>query len=219
LIAQIQQGAPFPAVARQFSAAATAAGGGDAGWLQETELDAQVLAAVQGMQPGELSQPIPTAEGVYIVQLQEKRAGAGAAAVVGLKQAAVRLPAGASEADVAAARVKLTTLRGRLKGCSGLEAAAGAVEGVVASDLGETELTELDGPFREAAQRLNVNQVSEPIRTDVGLHLVAVCSKRAGGAEAPAPAQVEDRLYGQQLAMASRRYMRDLRNSATIEAR
>lgn len=218
LVAQIQQGAPFPAVARQFSAAATAASGGDAGWLQDTELDPQVLAAVQQMEPGQLSQPIPTAEGVYIVQLQDKRAGVGAA-VVGLKQAAVRLPADAPEAELAAARVRLTSLRGQITGCSDLEAKAGAVQGVVASDLGETEISQLDGPFQQAAQRLSVNQVSEPIRTEVGLHLVAVCTKRAGGSEAPAADQVEDRLYGQQLAMASRRYMRDLRNSATIEAR
>lgn len=218
LIAQIQQGAPFPAVARQFSAAATAASGGDAGWLQETELDPQVLAAVQQMEPGAISQPIPTAEGVYVIQLREKRDGAGGA-VVGLKQAAVRLASDAPEAEVAAARVRLTTLRRQITGCADLEAKAAATSGVTAGDLGEAEITELDAPFREAAQRLNVNQVSDPIRTQAGLHLVAVCSKRAGGTEAPAPDQVEDRLYGQQLALASRRYMRDLRNSATIESR
>jgi peptidyl-prolyl cis-trans isomerase SurA len=218
LIAQIQQGAPFPAVARQFSAAPTAASGGDAGWLLETEVAPQVLPTVQQMQPGEVSQPIVTPEGVYIVQLRDKRAGGGAT-VVNLKQAAVRVPAEAPEADVAAARAKLAGLRTRIAGCGDLEAKAAAEAGVVASDLGETDINELDGPFREAAQRLNVNQVSEPIRTQAGLHLVAVCAKRAAGGATPGAEQVEDRLYGQQLAMAARRYMRDLRNSATIEAR
>lgn len=218
LIEQIQQGAPFPAVARQFSAAPTAAAGGDAGWLQETEVEPPVLAAVQDMQPGQLSQPIPVAEGVYIVQLSEKRAGAGST-VVSLKQAALRLPPEAPEPEVAAARTKLAALRGRITGCADLETVAGAVEGVVAGDLGEAEINDLDAQFREAAQRLSPNQVSEPIRTSVGLHLVAVCAKRNGGGELPSADQVEDRLYNQQLAMASRRYLRDLRNSATIESR
>ena len=217
LIAQIEGGAPFPAVARQFSAAATAASGGDAGWLQETELDPQVLAAVQQLQPGQLSPPIPVADGVYIVQLRDKRAGA-AATLVNLKQAAVRVPAEAPEADVVAARATLTSLRSQITGCGDLEAKAAAVPGVVAGDLGEAEIGDLDAQFREAAQRLNPNQVSEPIRTPVGLHLVAVCAKRTGGAT-PTADQVEDRLFQQQLAMASRRYMRDLRNSATIESR
>lgn len=218
LITQIQGGAPFPAVARQFSAAATAAAGGDAGWLQESELDPQVLAAVQQLQPGQLSAPIPVADGVYVIQLRDKRAGASAT-LVNLKQAAVRLPTQAAEADVTAARAKLASLRGQITSCTDLEAKAAAVPGVVAGDLGEAEIGDLDAQFREAAQRLSPNQVSEPIRTSVGLHLVAVCAKRTGGVAAPTPDQVEDRLYQQQLAMASRRYMRDLRNSATIESR
>ena len=218
LIAQIEGGAPFPAVARQFSAAATAAAGGDAGWLQETELEPPVLAAVQQMQPGQLSQAIPVAEGVYIVQLRDKRAGASST-LVNLKQAAIRLPAEAPAADIAAAQTKLTGLRGQITGCADLETKAAAVPGVVAGDLGEAEISDLDAQFREAAQRLSPNQVSEPIRTPVGLHLVAVCAKRTGGTAAPTADQVEDRLYQQQLAMASRRYMRDLRNSATIESR
>lgn len=218
LVTQIQGGAPFPAVARQFSAAATAAAGGDAGWLQETELEPPVLAAVQQLQPGQLSAPIPVAEGVYIIQLRDKRAGS-AATLVNLKQAAVRLPAEASAADVEAARVKLADLRGRITGCADLEAKAAAAPGVISGDLGEAEIGDLDAQFRDAAQRLAPNQVSEPIRTAVGLHLVAVCAKRTGGVAAPSADQVEDRLFQQQLAMASRRYMRDLRNSATIESR
>ena len=46
-----------------------------------------------------------------------------------------------------------------------------------------------------------------------------VCGKRAAGASQPDRDQIENRLTGQQLSMISRRYMRDLRNSATIETR
>jgi peptidyl-prolyl cis-trans isomerase SurA len=218
LIAQLQQGAPFGGVAQQFSAAPTAAQGGDTGWLLETEMTPPVLAAVQQMQPNQLSQPIPVADGVYIIQLREKRAGA-AATVVNLKQVALRLPPEAPEAEVAAARAKLAAVRAQISGCVDLEAKANAAGGVVAGDLGETEISELDTAFREAAEQLGPNQISNPIRTQVGLHLVAVCGKRNGAGQTPTAAQVEDRLYGQQLAMASRRYMRDLRNSATIESR
>jgi peptidyl-prolyl cis-trans isomerase SurA len=218
LAAQIQQGAPFGAVARQFSAAASAAQGGDAGWLQENELAAPLLPVLSEMRPGQVSVPVPVADGVYIVQLRDKRAGAGAT-VVNLKQAAVQLAPAASEADVRAAQTKLIALKRQITGCEGLEARAATVEGVIAGDLGEAELNELDTPFRNAAQALEPGQVSDPIRTQVGLHLVAVCAKRAGGAQAPTADQVENRLYGQQLALVSRRYMRDLRNSATIESR
>ena len=218
LLLQIQQGAPFDAVARQFSASATAAGGGDTGWVTTEELPPVVRPVVENMAAGEVSPPIPAPDGVYLIQLRQKSSGAGSTTVA-LKQAAVALDPAAPEAAVTAARTKLTSLRSQLKGCEDLETRAGAVEGVVAADLGEAELGDLTPEFQQVAQRLEAGQVSEPVRTEVGLHLVAVCAKRASGAQIPTADQVEDTLYGQQLAMVSRRYLRDLRNSATIETR
>jgi len=69
------------------------------------------------------------------------------------------------------------------------------------------------------AEQLQVGQISSPIRTDAGLHLIAVCGKRSSSADLMNRDQIENRLYGQQLAMIAKRYLRDLRNSATIETR
>ncbi len=218
LIEQLQKGAPFPAVARQFSSAATAANGGDAGWVSSGELQAEVEKALEDMRPGQLSAPIAVKDGVYIIYLRDKRAGADSL-IVNLKQAAVILPADADSAKVAAAQAKLAALRPQIKGCADLEATASAVAGVVAGDLGEAEIKDLAPSFRDAANNLDIGQISQPIRTAAGLHLVAVCGKRHSGTESESPAQIENRLRGQQLALISRRYLRDLRNAATIETR
>ncbi|WP_374578605.1 peptidylprolyl isomerase [Phenylobacterium sp.] len=218
LVAQMQQGAPFPAVARQFSASATAANGGDAGWITAGEMPPEVEAALDQMRPGQLSRPIPVRDGVYIVFLRDKRSGASAS-IVSLKQAAVALPQSATEAQVAAASATLETLRGQVSGCGDIEAKAARVNGVVAGDLGEAEIKDLAPAFRAAVETLQPGQVSAPIRTAAGLHVLAVCAKRSGGAEALSTEQIESRLFGQQLSMIARRYMRDLRTSATIETR
>jgi peptidyl-prolyl cis-trans isomerase SurA len=218
LVAQIQQGAPFAAVARQFSASSTAAAGGDAGWISPGELPPEVDAALDQLRPGQLSQPIPVRDGVYIIYLKDKRSGAGQT-LVSLKQAAVALPANAPQADVDAARAKLEAVRATIKDCATLEATAGKTPGVVAGDLGEAEINDLSPEFKDAATTLQVGQLSAPIRTKVGLHVLAVCGKRAAGAAQIDHDQIENRLTGQQLSMISRRYMRDLRNSATIETR
>jgi peptidyl-prolyl cis-trans isomerase SurA len=218
LIVQLQQGAPFGAVARQFSAAPTAASGGDAGWVSPGEMPPEVDAALEKLRPGQLSEPIPVKDGVYIVYLRDKRAGAGAS-LVDLKQAAVALTDAATPAEVDAARTKLMTVRSAAKGCDGLEAAAAKTPGVVAGDLGEAEIADLAPEFRQAAQNLEVGHISDPIRTKVGMHIVAVCGKRASGGAQLTHDEIENRLFGQQLSMISRRYMRDLRNSATIETR
>jgi peptidyl-prolyl cis-trans isomerase SurA len=218
LIGQMQQGAPFPAVARQFSASATAANGGDVGWVNQGEMPAEVDSALEQLRPGQLSRPIPVKDGVYIIYLRDKRAGSKTA-IVDLKQVASPLPANATQAQVDAAAKVLNDLKPKISSCSNLEAAAGKIDGLVAGDLGEAEITDLAPAFQEAAGKLDVGQISDPIRTDAGLHLIAVCGKRQGGANAPSHDQIENRLRGQQLALIAKRYLRDLRNQATIETR
>lgn len=218
LINQMQQGAPFAAVARQFSASATAANGGDVGWVSPGEMPPEVDAALEELRPGQLSKPIQVKDGVYIVYLRDKRAGSKTA-IVDLKQVAAPLAADATEAQVAAATKLLTDLKPKITNCASLEGVAGKVDGLVAGDLGEAEITDLAPAFQEAANKLDVGQISDPIRTDAGMHLIAVCGKRQGGANAPSHDQIENRLRGQQLALISKRYLRDLRNQATIETR
>jgi peptidyl-prolyl cis-trans isomerase SurA len=218
LITQLQKGAPFAAVARQFSTSTTAANGGDVGWVSPGEMPAEVDQALDQMRPGQLSAPIATKDSVYIILLRDRRAG-GAATLVSLKQAAVALPAGATDDQVAAAKAKLDVLRGRVNGCDTLQVQAAKIDGVIYGDLGEAEIKDLAPAFRDAAQTLNVGQVSEPLRTDAGLHVIAICNKRQPGADLMNHDEIENRLVGQQLAMISKRYLRDLRNSATIETR
>ena len=216
LVSQIQQGAPFAAVARQFSTAPTSAAGGDMGWVAAAELPSEIAQAVDQMRPGEISQPISVNDGVYIILLRERRAG-GTSTTVSLKQAAVRLAADAPADKVAAAQKTLEAFSTSGATCADLESKAAAFPDVVAGDLGESNVNDLSPDFRTAAEGLAQNQFSMPIRTPVGLHLLMVCGRHEAHAQEPSRQDVENRLFAQQMSMLSRRYLRDLRNSATIE--
>jgi peptidyl-prolyl cis-trans isomerase SurA len=216
LITQMQQGAPFNAVARQFSAAPTAANGGDTGWITEADMRPEVRAAVEQLHPGELSKPIPVEGGVYIIALRDKHEGSSSS-LVSLKQAAIALPADAPDATVQAAEAKLVALRAKIKGCDDLESKAGAVDGVSAADLGEADVKDLKPAFQQVAATLPVNHLSDPIRTDVGLHVIAVCSRRQAGVNIPTRDEIQEHLQEDNLSLIAKRYLRDLKNSATID--
>ena len=216
LITQIQQGAPFGPVARQFSQAPTSAAGGDMGWVNAAELQPELLAAVEQMRPGQISQPIQVNDGVYILQLREKNAGGGST-IVDLKQAAVRLEADSTPEQVAAAQKTLADFRAASPTCKDLEAKAAGFPGLVAGDLGKSDVKDLTPDFRSPAEGLALDQLSQPIRTPVGLHLLMVCDRQVGHVDVPSRDEIQNRLDGQQLSMLSRRYLRDLRQSATIE--
>ncbi len=218
LIDQIRKGAPLAAIARQFSNSPSAANGGDVGWISTGEMAPEVDRVLDTLRPGQLSPPIPVKDGVYIIYLKDRRAGASST-VVNLKQIAIALPTTAPAADVAAAQAKLEALRPKIHGCDTLAAEVAKEPGVISGDLGEAETKDLAPAFREAADTLQVGQISEPIRTDAGLHLIAMCDKRVGGAQQMTKDQIENRLYGEELSMIAKRQLRDLRNSATIETR
>jgi len=218
LLEQLQQGAPFPAVARQFSSASSAQQGGDEGWLVSGEIAPPLQAALDGLAPGQLSQPIETPEGVYILLLRDRRAGSSST-MVNLKQALAPLAENATPDQVAAATARLNALAGKLKGCDDLETQADKFGGLKAGETGEVDVKELAPAFQTAVSSLKPGQLTAPIRTSQGLHLVAVCSKRQGGLHEPSHTDIENRLYSEELSMLAKRFLRDLHNSATIEAR
>lgn len=69
----LQGKVPFPRVASQFSQSASAKRGGDVGWVQEGQLDAAIEDVLLRMNEGDLSEPVKTMSGYYIITLRKKR--------------------------------------------------------------------------------------------------------------------------------------------------
>jgi peptidyl-prolyl cis-trans isomerase SurA len=218
LVQQILQGAPFTGVARQFSSAPSAQSGGDAGWVIDGESPAPVQAALNQMNPGQLSNPIPVDGGVYIILVRDERTGA-VSTMATLRQAGIRLAPTATEAEVAAATATLNSLRASGLTCDNIVERANQTPGVVGSDLGEANVADLAGPFQTVGRDAPVGAISEPLRSEQGLHLVAMCGRRTASDSIPSREEIERELGSQQLNMLARRYIRDLRNAATIEFR
>lgn len=217
LVQQIVQGAPFTAVAQQFSSAPSAAARtpGDAGWVVRDQVQPALQQAFDQLEAGQLSNAIPVDGGVYIIYMRDKRAGASTS-LVSLKQVMVELPETATDAQVAAATQTLEGLRTGLT-CDNILSQATATPGVLGTDLGEADVANLAPQFQQVARSAEIGAVSTPIRTPLGLHLVAVCGRRVGGPDAPTRADVERRLRAQNLEVLERRYLRDLRQDALIE--
>ena len=211
LLEQLKQGAPFPAVAKQFSASASASNGGDDGWLVSGEMQAPVQAALQGLSPGELSAPVETPDGVYIFLLRDRRAGASSL-MVNMKQAWTTDTSPAAEATLAA-------LKSKVRGCDGFEEQAKKMSGLSYGETGEVDIVQLAPDIRTGLAEVKPGEATQILRTPYGAHVVALCSRRQGDSHEPSKTDIENRLYGEELAMLAKRFLRDLHNSATIEAR
>ena len=224
LLAQMQQGAPFNLVAEQFSAKASAAQGGDIGWVQDGELPPELNQILQQLQPGQVSQPIRTLGGFVILALRERRVLAGPDAMMAtleLQQILIPLTNEADQKEVENARNQAEKVRTALDGCNNIERAVGKAKNASVTDLGRLSVSQLADRFRPAVASLSTGSSSEPIRTETGLNVLVVCAREdlTQNSQLPTRDQIQNRLYGQQLDMQARRYLRDLRRDSAIEMR
>lgn len=217
LVQQMVAGAPFQAVAQQFSSAPSASARipGDAGWVVAGTVQPAVQQALDQLNVGDLSRPIPVEGGVYIIYMRDKRDGA-AINLVQLKQVMVELPETATDAEVAAATARLESIRPQLT-CDNMLARATSETGLLGSDLGESDVSSMAPQFQQIARSADIGSISSPVRTPLGVHLLAVCGRHTGGPEAPDFHRVEVELYRTNLATLAKRYMLELRRDTLIE--
>ena len=230
---QIQIGAPFSAVARQFSQNPTAAQGGDLGWIQEGQLPAELDAALKTMHPGDVSQPIRSAGGYYILQYRERQEPAGtklpdqpqAANPSGtLPLARVLLPIGPKPAKdlVDRAMQAATALREHMAGCERLPQLVAKIPVAQYFNLGTMRLTELSPEIQNALAKTEPGESTAPFQSSAGLEIIVRCDKPVPKVTAqtiPTSEQIEQELYEAQMSVIARRYLRDLRRDADVETR
>jgi peptidyl-prolyl cis-trans isomerase SurA len=211
LLEQMQRGAPFPLVARQFSQAPSAAAGGDIGWIAAPELAPELQPVAEQLQRGQVSLPIRTPTGVYIIAMRDRRAGAaqGATTTVSLRQ--ITAPAARQSA--------LERLQRRINGCNDLDDDASSVQGATVADLGQAQESDLSPAIRERINGVATGRASPVVASGDQVSTIVVCARETGGGGVPDREQIEDRLREQELAMLSERYLRNLRREATIITR
>jgi parvulin-like peptidyl-prolyl isomerase len=74
LVAQLQKGGDFAALARELSGhAESAAKGGDMGWVAENQLIPEIRTVLNQLAPGKVGGPAKSAQGLHIVKLVEKK--------------------------------------------------------------------------------------------------------------------------------------------------
>jgi peptidyl-prolyl cis-trans isomerase SurA len=211
LLQEMQRGAPFPMVARQFSGAPSAAAGGDIGWIASTELSPELQPIAERLQPGQVSLPVRTRNGVYIIAMRDRRAGApaGAASQVTLRQ--ITAPA--------ARQAALERVQRRIEGCDGLDSAVSGVEGALVIDLGQTTEADLAPAIRDRISGVGAGTATPVVVDGEQASLFVVCARQTGGGGLPDREEIENRLREQEMSMLAERYLRNLRREATIITR
>lgn len=183
VVERLRAGEDFGRIAASYSDAPDGLSGGDLGWRGRDRLPVLFADAVRQMQPGEVSKVIRSPAGFHIVKLVERRGGAAA----GLQQMQqtrarhilIRTSEIVTDAD---AESRLKGLRERVvNGGNFAELAkvnSADLSAAKGGDLGWVNPGDTVPEFERAMDALKPGEVSPPIKSPFGWHLIMVEERR-----------------------------------------
>jgi peptidyl-prolyl cis-trans isomerase SurA len=182
-LAEAKSGSSFARVAASYSDAPDALQGGALGWRSHERLPELFGNALAAMQPGDLSEILRSPAGFHILKMNERR-GAGTQAPVRqtrIRHILVRTNEVVSESE---ARRKLQDMRERIVrgGADFADLARANSDDGTAARGGELDWVypgDTVPEFERAYEELQVGEVSQPVRTPFGYHLIQVLERRS----------------------------------------
>ncbi len=178
---QATKGEDFARLAVQFSNSQTALDGGTLGWRKGPELPTFLAELVAKMKAGDVSEPLRTPSGYHIIRLNEVRGNTQT--IVEQTHARHILLKPTELLDDATVKLRLEAIRERLLKGEDFGAIAQATSedpgsAVEGGDLGWTGPGTFVPEFEQTLQALQVDEISQPFRTQFGWHIVQLLGKR-----------------------------------------
>lgn len=223
ILAQLRDGADFRQAAIALSDGQQALEGGDLGWFPEERLPSLFAGVVPTMEPGQVSDLLRSPSGFHIVKLEEtKGAATHMVRQTRARHILLRPNEVLSEED---ARTRLEQLRSRIVGGDDFADLAkahsdDALSARAGGDLGWLSPGDTDPRFEEAMNQLAEGEISEPVKTRFGLHLIQVQDRRVqDDTEEFQRSQAREQVRARKRQEALELWLRRLRDEAYVENR
>ncbi len=180
-LAQLRKGADFGQVAAGFSDDSDALKGGNLGWRPANVFPPVFRDAIQKLRPGEVTPVLRTPNGFHILKLIDRRHGSTPTLVTQTHARHILIKTSELVVD-AEARSRLLEIKKRIdNGASFAEQAklfsedGSAAQG---GDLGWLSPGDTVPPFEQAMNSLQPGEMSGPVQTGFGWHLIQVLERR-----------------------------------------
>ncbi len=178
---QLADGAAFSKVSAAFSDAPNALEGGAMGWRKGDQMPSLFLEAVKTLQVGEVAKPVRSPNGFHILKLINKRGGSSTL-VVGQTHARHILIKTSEVMSDKEAKRKMDGIKERLDNGGKFEALAKqfSEDGSANSggDLGWINPGDTVPQFEKAMNELKINEISAPVQSPFGWHVIQVLERR-----------------------------------------
>lgn len=219
----LKDGTDFAQVSASYSDAPNALEGGMLGWKNAGQVPTLFGDALKTMQPGEVSPIIRSPNGFHILKLTNRRGGSSPLLVQQTHARHILLKSSEvlSEGD---AKRKLGDLKERLENGGNFEELARqySEDGTASKggDLGWVNPGDTVPEFEKAMNELKPGQISEPIKSPFGWHLIEVVERRSQDmSREAARMKARQEIKARKAEEAYQDWLRELRDRAYVEYR
>lgn len=220
LMQRLSKGMDFAQAAVEYSQGREALEGGSLGWRKRGELPDAFIEVLSKLAPGGISPVMRSANGFHVLRLNAVRRADETVTQNHVRHILVQPGDGVSVQD---ARKKAAALRERIlagEDFAGLaransEDAASAIKG---GDLGWVDPGVMVPQFEQAMNELKVGEVSEPVESRFGLHIIQVLDRRAqSGSDAQDRARARAQIREGKARERYDQWVRELRDEAYVQ--
>ena len=180
LVKKLRAGQDFSQTAISDSDDANALKGGDLGWRTTSEIPTLFVNEIHQMKQGDVSEPIRSPSGFHIIKMLELK-GTDNHMIIKTKVRHILVKTN-ELVDDDEAKKRLLALKTRIADGDDFAALArahsddkgSAIKGGSLDWVGPGDLVK---PFEEAMLKLGINEVSEPVQTQFGWHMIQVLAR------------------------------------------
>jgi peptidyl-prolyl cis-trans isomerase SurA len=222
-VKQIQSGKNFTQVSGAFSETPNALEGGNLGWKKASDLPTLFVDALKKTEVGKLTPILRSPNGFHILKLINKKGSSGPLVVeqTHVRHILIKLSEITSENE---GRQKLIGIKERLENGTKFEDMAKQYSEDPSSnnggDLGWINPGDTVPEFEKTMKQLNINQISDPIKTPFGWHLIQVLERRSQDmSKESARIQARQQIKMRKSEEAYQDWLQELRDRSFVELR
>ena len=223
LLDKLASGTSFEKVSASYSDAPNALEGGSLGWKTSSQIPTAFLEQLQNMQVGEVSKPIRSPNGFHILKLTNRRGGSSPLVVdqTHTRHILIKLTEVISEKE---AKLKMDGIKERLDNGTKFEDMArqysedGSANN--GGDLGWVNPGDTVPQFEKAMNDLAPGEISAPVRSPFGWHIIQVIERRKQDmTKEAARLKARQEIRARKADEAYQDWIRELRDRAFVELR
>ena len=223
VMAAIRKGEDFKEVALSMSDGEQALKGGDLGWRKKSQIPTLFAEYVDTMKEGDVEGPIRSSSGYHIIKMLGIKGGDNHSITKTRARHILIKPNEVLSDDEA--REKVLALRRRIEGGEDYGTLArghsddkeSAIKG---GELGWVQPGMLVPPFEEALAKLQVNELSQPVQTQYGWHLIQLLERKQSDDSAEfLKNQAREEIFKRKVEEETELWLRKIRDEAYVEIR